>query len=243
MRKFVDAAESFDEPLTRIVGSGLMFTGLRIFIFSHLNTEWMYYDEEIGILKILVPDSDHCRKSPAGKVCSDCRHNNRKPTGDEVNPKTPAGERRVIEIPQEYQCYYSGETRPLQLTDDLLGYFAITDDFGREMFPVQMGALRDRVRRIAARADERMDGQFRRERGLTPITVDWKEDPIPAVTPHDLRATLGTQMRRGEEGDPDKASLPQIAAELGHKNIMTTRKYAKWTDEEVIGGGGRRGKK
>lgn len=243
MKEFIDAAESFDEPLTRIVGSGLTWTGLRMFIFAHLHSDWLYYDDEVDVLKILVPSDDRCHKSPPGEVCTDCRKRGREPTGGEINPKTPTGERRVIEIPREYQCYYTGETRPLQLTEDLLGYFKVSNDYGRETFPVLAGALRERVEKIAARADDRMDGKFRRERGLTPKKVDWKDEPIPDVTPHDLRATLGTQMYRGEEGADDKASLEQIAAELGHKNIETTRKYADWTDEEVAGSGGRRAMK
>lgn len=239
MKEFVDAAETFDEPLTRITGSGLLWTGLRVFIFSHLHSDWMWYDDEIDILKIIVPESDQCQKSPPGEVCTDCSHQNK----DQIDPKTPTGERRIIEIPRTYQCYYTGETRPLQLTEDLLGYFKVTDDYGRDTFPVLTNTFRRRVHRIVARADERMDGKFRRERGLTPKTVDWKDEPIPDVTPHDLRATLGTQMYRGNEGDPDRASLEQIAAELGHKSIKTTRKYADWTDAEVVGSGGRRSTK
>lgn len=244
MKEWVDTAESFDDPLTRIIGSGLLWTGLRIFIFSHLNTSWMWYDEEIGIVEIKVPSSDHCRKSPPGKVCTDCRHNDREPTGEEINPKTPAGETRVIQIPQEYTCYYTGETRPLQLTDDLLGYFKITDDFGRDTFPILSDAIRGRVKKIASRADDRMDGKFRKKRRETPVTVDWKDEPIPDVVPHDLRATLGTQMYRGEEEtDDDKGTIEQCAAELGHLNVETARKYADWADKEVYGGGGRRGLK
>lgn len=236
MKEFVDAAESFEDPLTRIIGSGLLWTGLRIFIFAHLRADWMWYDEKEGILKIIVPDEDECHKAPPGERCTDCHHRGK----EKINPKTPTGEQRVIEIPQEYTCYYSGETRPLQLTEDLLGYFAVEDDFGQETFPVLGGAMRDRVNKIVSRADDRMDGKFRRQRREAPVEVDWKDEPIPDVFPHDLRATLGTQMYRGDEGDPDKASLEQIAAELGHKSVDTTKKYADWTDEEVTGPGGRR---
>jgi integrase len=243
MKEWVDAAESFDDPLTRIIGSGLLWTGLRIFIFAHLRPDWFFYDKEIEVLKLRVPDSDECHKSPPGKVCGDCRHRGREPTGEEINPKTPAGDERIIEIPREYTCYHTGETRPLQLTDDLLGFFQINDDYGHQQFPIQIDAIRGRVKKVASRADDRMDGSFRKQRGHTPIRVDWKDEPIPDVFPHDLRATLGTQMYRGEEGDDDKATLEQIAAELGHKNIETTRKYADWADEEVLGGGGRRSKK
>lgn len=239
MKEFIDAAESFDESLTRITGSGLVWTGMRVFIFAHLHSDWMWYDDDLDILKIIIPDSEQCRKSSPNDVCADCSKRGKQ----KISPKTPAGEQRIIEIPREYQCYYTGETKPLRLTEDLLGYFKITDDYGRDTFPVLGDALRSRVKKVAARADDRMGGKFRRERGLTPKTVDWKDEPIPDVTPHDLRATLGTQMYRGDKGDPDKASLEQIAAELGHKDIETTRKYADWTDSEVTGGGGRRGKK
>lgn len=243
MKEWIDAAESFDDPLTRIIGSGLLWSGLRIFIFAHLRADWFFYDEEIGILKIRVPESDECKKSPQGEVCGDCSHRGREPTGKEINPKTPAGDKRIIEIPREYQCYHTGEIRPLQLTDDLLGYFQITNEYGRQVFPINSSAIRSRVQKVASRADDRMDGSFRKQRGHTPKEVDWKDEPIPDVVPHDLRATLGTQMYRGEEGAPDKASLEQIAAELGHKSIETTRQYADWADKEVLGGGGRRSKK
>lgn len=239
MKEFIDAAESFEDPLTRITGSGLVWTGLRIFIFTHLHSDWMWYDDNIDILKIVVPSTDQCHKSPPGEVCSDCSKRGK----TKISPKTPTGEQRVIEIPRKYQCYHTGETRSLQLTEDLLGYFKINNNYGRDTFPVLGNALRNRVNKIAARADDRMDGKFRRQRGQTPKTVDWKEEPIPDVTPHDLRATLGTQMRRGNKGDPDKASLELIAAELGHKSVETTRKYAEWTDKEVLGGGGRRSMK
>lgn len=236
MREWIDAAESMDDPLNRIIGSGLLWTGLRIYIFAHLRADWMWYDEDIGILKIRVPESDECHKSPAGEVCADCRKRGK----TKIDPKTPTGEKRLIEIPKEYTCHYSGETRSLQLTDDLLGYFSVTNDYGRETFPILGDAIRNRNRKVAARADDRMNGKFRLQRGHTPTDVDWRDEPIPDVFPHDLRATLGTQMYRGDNGDPNKASLEQIAAELGHLNVDTTRKYADWTDSEVTGGGGRR---
>jgi len=239
MKEFIDAAETFDEPLTRITGSGLVWTGLRIFIFAHLHSDWMWYDDEIEVLKIIVPESDQCHKSPPGEVCTDCSHRNK----TQVDPKTPAGEQRIIEIPRKYQCYYTGETRPLQLTEDLLGYFKVTDDYGRDMFPVLHGSLNDRVHKIAARADEMTDGKFRRDRGLTPKTVDWKDGTYSgcyaARPPSDTRHSNVSW----KQGDPDKATLEQIAAELGHKSIETTQKYADWTDAEVAGSGGRRGKK
>jgi hypothetical protein len=236
LKQFVEVAESFDDPITRITGSGLAWTGMRIFVFAHLNSEWFIYDQVEDILKIKVPDEDICRKAPDGEVCTNCQHRGK----SKVTPKTPGSENRILEIPRKYTCHWTGETRSLQLTEDLLGYFKITNDYGRDTFPILADALRDRVKKIAARADERTEtgDQFRKLRTQSPVehNISGIDKPVVAdIVPHDLRATLATQMARGDNDD-QKATPAQIAVQLGHEDLSTTEKYFDWAEAEVSGG-------
>lgn len=254
--KFIEGAHSHDNPHKSLVSLLALGTGPRNITVGHVHEDWFFYDDDEDALWMQIPAREECRKDPdSDKACGDCRDNGH----DHYEPKTPAGEDRLILITNNYTNHNeggrTGEKQYFGLRDMVEQYFALSDpgapdgaQHGHRMISkegngVSRNTLNHWIRDIAAHSEIKAPMRARRIRKeIVDEDDDDYEDPVkkwgrddsgntvPDLFAHDLRASYCTQLMRCEV-PPTKA-----INKTGHADPDSLKPYVMMAANEIDAG-------
>ncbi len=235
----------------------LLGTGIRNDTCGHVHVNWFTYRD--GELYLQVPPEDYCRKATQeGKeVCNKCDPDEDKP----FYPKTPAGGGRMIQIPNNYYDYSSGERRYFGLRDRVESYFAVSPAgepaVGFDMIQgnrkngVSNGTNATRVREVAVSAG--LSKQVREARLSEALEPNMKENDdgemVVDKTVDEMIADHGTDNQGRSIPDifphdlratyctqlcrTDSPNYTRIKKKTGHKNEETLYRYVGFANDEL----------
>ncbi|AAC82794.1 unknown (plasmid) [Halobacterium salinarum NRC-1] len=231
-----------DKAMSVHLGIG---TGMRNNTIGHVYKDWFFYDSD-GNLYIQIPGSDKCRKGNGDGTCGHCED------GGQYNPKTEAGDGRIILIPNSWHNHANeGEEEYFGLKDHVEAYFALDGKnapdnvrYGKDMIQgngVSKGPLNKWVRDVAAKSAIQPQLRMKRLEQAGVPNGNGEDEPkkikdfghddegnkIPDMIFHDLRACYCTQLMRNEV-PPHKA-----INKTGHADPDSLKPYVMFAANEI----------
>lgn len=221
MHLMVETAESMDDSLKSLVVLFLMFTGVRADTLCHLHSSWFGYDD--GALKVKIPASDTCTKTPGDEVCPRCDYKGK--TG--FSPKTEAGEGRTLKIPEAWHNHYTDESeqQPLDLRERIEHHFSLNGTPGNDVIDgngLSSKTPNEYVKQVADKAEI----GFLRPTGYTDYG---RLGRVPDIVAHDLRGTYCVQLARND------ANPWKMCKKTGHSDIESLKPYIQFAEQEFSG--------
>lgn len=236
LEAWVDASKRMDNQDKRITGLLLPFTGVRVNVFTHIyGPDWFNWTDadkrrvksDDGIPKMKVPDGYPCRKGGHTDPCGDCNDRTTN-TSNTFGPKGDEGDEREIPLVKTWKNWNQGEghhdfkEEPLNLRDEVLNYFAVTeDDIGNKMIGgdgVAVSTVNNWTKDIAEEA------ALGYERGK----IDHSQKGlVPDVSPHDMRGTFVMQLIR------NNMQRTKLTKYTGHDHVASLAPYEDRVADET----------